>query len=146
LVDCGDLLLSNLTEASILTGIEYQVQNVSDDFVRRNLDALLDRGAKYVVLKGIVRGDGLIRNYVAGAEVELAEVSGELLPFMLHGTGDLYASALLAALMAGQSLFDGVEFASHIVRDAMRITSDQPDYEVRGVSFETILGQVTALV
>jgi pyridoxine kinase len=80
------------------------------------------------------------------AEVELAEVSGELLPFMLHGTGDLYASALLAALMAGQSLFDGVEFASHIVRDAMRITSDQPDYEVRGVSFETILGQVTALV
>lgn len=146
LVDGADLLTPNLTEASILTGIEYQGQNVSDDFVRQNIDALLSRGAKHVVLKGIVRDDGLIRNYVAGTDVELAEVSGELLPYMLHGTGDLYASALLAALMAGQSLYDGVEFASRIVRDAMRITSDQPDYEVRGVSFETILGQVTALV
>lgn len=146
LVDGADLLTPNLTEASILTGVEYRGQNVSDDFVKQNIDALLNRGAKHVVLKGIVRDDGLIRNYVAGTDVELAEVSGELLPYMLHGTGDLYASALLAAIMAGQSLYDGVEFASRIVRDAMRITSNQPDYEVRGVSFETILGQVTALV
>jgi len=146
LVDGADLLTPNLTEASILTGIEYQGQDVSDEFVKRTMDALVSLGAKNVVLKGIVHDDGLIRNYVAGTDVELAEVSGELLPYMLHGTGDLYASALLAALMAGQTLYDGVEFASHIVRDAMRVTSDQPDYEVRGVSFETILGQVTALV
>lgn len=73
-------------------------------------------------------------------------MSGELLPFMLHGTGDLYASALLAALMAGRSLLDSVEFASALVRDAMRITSSQPDFEVRGVSFESVLGEVTNLL
>lgn len=146
LVDGADLLTPNLTEAAILTGIEYQGQDVPEDFVRRNIDALLGMGAKNVVLKGIVHGDGLIRNYVAGQDVELAEVSGELLPYMLHGTGDLYASALLGALMAGQSLLDSVEFASRIVRDAMRLTSKQPDFEVRGVSFETILGEVTDLV
>lgn len=146
LVDGADILTPNLTEASILTGIEYQGQDVSMDYVRRVLDALIEQGAKNVVLKGIVHGDGIIRNFVAGADVELAEVSGELLPYMLHGTGDLYASALLAAVMAGQSLLDAVDFASKLVRDAMRVTSAQPDFEVRGVSFESILGEVTKLL
>lgn len=146
LVEGADLLTPNLTEASILTGIDYEGQDVSDKYVRHVLDSLVNMGAKHVVLKGIVHNDGLIRNYVAGADVECAEVSGELLPYMLHGTGDLYASALLAAIMAGQSLLEGVEFASTLVRDAMRVTSAQPDYEVRGVSFETVLGEVTKLL
>lgn len=146
LVEGADLLTPNLTEAAILTGIPYQGQDVDNDFVRRNIGALLGMGAKNVVLKGVVRGDGLIRNYVAGQGFELAEVSGELLPFMLHGTGDLYASGLLAAVMAGRSLLESVEFASTLVRDAMRITSKQPDFEVRGVSFESVLGEVTRLL
>jgi pyridoxine kinase len=146
LVDGADLLTPNLTEAAILTETDYQGQDVDDAFVRRTMDALLNMGAKHVVLKGITRGDGIIRNYVAGADVEMAEVNGELLPYMLHGTGDLYASALLAAIMAGRSLLDAVEFASTLVRDAMRITNKQPDYEVRGVSFESVLGEVTQLL
>ena len=146
LVDGADLLTPNLTEAAILTDTEYQGQDVDDEFVRRTMDALLNMGAKYVVLKGITHGDGLIRNFVAGADTNMAEVSGELLPYMLHGTGDLYASSLLAALMAGRSLLDSVEFASQLVRDAMSITNKQPDYEVRGVSFESVLGEVTQLL
>ena len=146
LVDGADLLTPNLTEAAILTDSEYQGQDVDDEFVRRTMDALLNMGAKYVVLKGITHGDGLIRNFVAGADTDMAEVSGELLPYMLHGTGDLYASALLAALMAGRSLLDSVAFASKLVRDAMSITDKQPDYEVRGVSFESVLGEVTQLL
>ncbi len=146
LVDGADLLTPNLTETSILTGMPYEGQDVDDAYVNRAIDALLELGAKNVVLKGITHGDGLIRNFVAGQDVPVAEVSCELLPYMLHGTGDLYASALLAAIMAGQSLLESVEFSSTLVRDAMRITSKQPDYEVRGVSFESVLREVTALV
>lgn len=146
LVDGADVLTPNLTEASIITGIPYEGQDVSDEFVKKNADALLEQGAKTVVIKGIVRGDGLIRNYLFGRDIEPAEVAGEVLPFMLHGTGDLYASALLAALMCGKSLYDSVAFASDEVVAAMRITQEQPDFEVRGVSFETTLGKVAALL
>ena len=146
LVDGADLLTPNLTEASILTGIPYEGQDVDDTYVRNLMDALVEQGAKAVVLKGITHGDGLIRNFVAGQDMEMEEVSCELLPYMLHGTGDLYASALLAAIMAGQSLLESVRFASELVRDAMRVTREQPDYEVRGVSFESVLREVTALV
>ena len=81
-----------------------------------------------------------------GNDVAFEEVSGELLPFMLHGTGDLYASSLLAAIMAGRSLHDAVVFAGSFVCDAMQITCKQPDYEIRGVSFESRLGEVAALL
>lgn len=149
LVDGADVLTPNLTEAAILTGVAYAGQNVDDAHVRRTVDALLEMGAKSVVLKGIVRpGEKVIRNYVAVAGEGGApeEVASELLPFMLHGTGDLFASGLTAAIFCGRNLRAAVEFAGTLVRDAMAITRDQPNYELRGVSFESVLGDVTALL
>ena len=149
LVDGANVLTPNLTEAAILTGMPYAGQNVDDAHVRRTVDALLEMGAKSVVLKGIVRpGEKVIRNYVAMAGEDGApeEVASELLPFMLHGTGDLFASGLTAAIFCGRNLRAAVEFAGTLVRDAMAITRDQPNYELRGVSFESVLGDVTALL
>ena len=147
LVAGADVLTPNLTEASILTGIAYEGQDVSADYVRSVTDALLEMGAKSVVLKGVVHGDeNVIRNYVAFEAGEVEEVSGELLPYMIHGTGDLFASGLTAAVFAGKTLIESVGFASTLVRDAMKITPAQPDWEMRGVSFESILGEVTALL
>lgn len=149
LVDSADVLTPNLTEAAILTGVAYAGQNVDDAHVGRTVDALLEMGAKSVVLKGIVRpGEKAIRNYVAVAGEDGApeEVASELLPFMLHGTGDLFASGLTAAIFCGRNLRAAVEFAGTLVRDAMAITRAQPNYELRGVSFESVLGDVTALL
>ena len=149
LVDGADVLTPNLTEAAILTGVAYAGQNVDDAHVGRTVDALLEMGAKSVVLKGIVRpGEKAIRNYVAmaGEDGAPVEVASELLPFMLHGTGDLFASGLTAAIFCGRNLRVAVEFAGTLVRDAMAITRDQPNYELRGVSFESVLGDVTALL
>ena len=146
LVTGADILTPNLTEVSILTGTEYQGQNVDEAFVREAADRLIDMGAKTVVIKGVERGDGLIRNYVGGAGLELTEVSGEKLPFMLHGTGDLFTSALLASVMTGHSLEDAVRFAGRFVHDCMKLSAEQPDHQLRGVSFESKLGDVTALL
>lgn len=147
LVDGADVLTPNLTEASILTGIAYAGQDVDDAYIKGMMEALLGMGAKSVVLKGIVHeGENIIRNYVSVAGGEVEEVSSELLPYMLHGTGDLFASGLTAAIYAGESLLSAVEFAGSLVRHAMEITPEQPDYQVRGVSFESVLGDVTALL
>lgn len=148
LVGDADVLTPNLTESAILTGISYQGQDVDVAFVQRNANKLLELGAKSVVIKGVVHeGEQVIRNYIATAdEPTVAEVSSELLPYMLHGTGDLFASGLTAAIYAERDLRDAVDFAGELVRDAMRITREQPDFEMRGVSFEPTLGKVTALL
>ena len=54
----------------------------------------------------------MIRNYVASASTGVAgkqELAHAKLPFMTHGTGDAFASALCGAVMAGRPLAEGRE-------------------------------------
>lgn len=149
LADGADVLMPNLTEASILTGRDYPGQDLSDAEVRDILDALLNLGAKNVVLKGIDRGDGLLRNYVASAQTGVdgkVELAHEKLPYMIHGTGDAFASALCGAVLAGRGLAESARIAGEFVRHAMESTRNQPHFEERGVSFELNLGELTGLV
>ncbi len=146
LAEGADILTPNLTEASIILGIEWPGANIDEAKVHEMIDGLREKGAKNVVLKGIERGDGLIRNYIEGDSVEFTETVNEKLPYMLHGTGDLFTSALLAAIMAGCDLAEATRFASDFVPEAMGITSYQPDFQNRGVSFEPLLGKIAALL
>ena len=149
LADGADILMPNLTEASILTGTAYAGADLDDAQVNDLLQALLDLGARNVVLKGIDRNDGRIRNFVANAQAGVdakEEIVNEKLPFMCHGTGDAFASALIGAVMAGLDLAAACRIASVFVCNAMLSTRHQPDYENRGVSFELCLGELTNLV
>ena len=148
LVDGADALMPNLTEASILTGRDYPGQDIDDAQVDEILGALLAAGAKNVVLKGIERGYGMMRNYVAAASTGVAgkqELAHAKLPFMTHGTGDAFASALCGAVMAGRPLAEAANIAGEFVRHAMESTQYQPNHEERGVSFELNLDELTAL-
>ena len=145
----ADVLMPNLTEASILTGREWTGSNLSDGDVRDVIEALLDLGAHNVVLKGVDRDDGLIRNYVASQDQgasDCTEIVHRKLPFMTHGTGDTFASALVGAVMAGRPLAEAAHIAGEFVRSAMEHTPDQPGHTERGVSFELSLGMLTGLM
>lgn len=148
----ADILTPNLTEAAIILGEPigdaWAGPDISDAEAERLVRALLDRGAKHVVLKGIQRqGESVIRNFVGGVDSPaIVEVSNDFLPYMLHGTGDVYASCVLAAIMAGRSLVDAAAFAGDFVHDAMIVSSKQPNFRDRGVSFELILGKVSDLL
>lgn len=149
LANGADVLMPNLTEAAILTGRRYPGRNLDDAAVDGLLGALLDMGVRNVVLKGVDRGDGLIRNYVASASTGVSakrELAHEKLPYMTHGTGDAFASALCGAVMAGRGLAESAYIAGEFVRHAMASTLNQPHYEERGVSFELNLAELTSLV
>ena len=150
LAEGADILTPNLTEAAIILGEPigdaWAGENIADGEARRLVDALLAKGTKAAVLKGIQRGDGLIRNFVGTRDGAFFEVNNELLPYMLHGTGDLYCSCLLAAVMAGRGLEEAVRFAGDFVHDAMLVSARQPEFEARGVSFEPLLGRVAELL
>lgn len=149
LADGADVLMPNLTEASILTKRDYPGQNIDDATVTEILDSLLALGAKSVVLKGIDRDDGTLRNYVATTQsggVGKVELSHVKLPYMIHGTGDAFASALCGAVLAGRGLAESARIAGEFVRHAMEHTHNQPNFEERGVNFELDLADLTSLV
>ena len=127
----------------------YPGQDIDEATVDELLGALLELGAKNVVLKGIDHGDGKIVNYMVSASTGVAgkiELAHEKLPYMIHGTGDAFASALCGAVMAGRGLAESAEIAGEFVRHAMVSTRNQPHFEDRGVSFELNLGELTDLV
>ena len=143
----ADILTPNLTEAAIILDREWQGTDLSDDEAKEIIDALISKGAKNVVLKGIQRkGETEIRNFVGGVDCDVFEVHNEFVPYMLHGTGDLYCSCLLAGVMAGKSLFEAAWFAGNLTHDAIEVSTKQPHFQERGVSFELLLGKVAALL
>lgn len=147
----ADILTPNLTEAAIILdepiGDDWAGTDISDEEAHRIVAALVAKGAKHVVLKGIQReGENVIRNFVGGIDCETHELSNEYLPYMLHGTGDVYASCLLATIMAGRTLEEAVRFAGDFTHDAMIVSAKQPNFQERGVSFELLLGKVSDLL
>ncbi len=143
----ADILTPNLTEAAIILDREWSGTDISDDEAKGLIDALIAKGAKNVVLKGIQReGENEIRNFVGGVDCDVFEVRNEFIPYMLHGTGDLYCSCLLAGVMAGKSLYEAAWFAGALTRDAIVVSTKQPHFKERGVSFELLLGKVAALL
>ncbi len=140
------ILTPNLTEASIITGIDYEGQSPSESYIDHMIEKLLETGAQSVVLKGIEREDGKIYNYIGGQNLDRAICCNKKLPYQLHGTGDLYASSLLAAVMAGKDLLTAVEFAGTMVYESMLATKDQPQFEMRGVQFELTMAKLTSLL
>ena len=143
----ADILTPNLTEASIILGCDWPGTDISDAQAADMVNGLLDLGAKSVVLKGIQReGEQVVRNFIGVQGGEISEASNEYLPYMLHGTGDLYCSCLMAAVMTGRELQEAAAFAGDFVHDAMLVSAKQPNFRDRGVSFEPLLGRVCDLL
>lgn len=148
----ADILTPNLTEAAIILGEpigdEWAGPDIGDAEAERLVRALLAKGAKSVILKGIQReGEGVMRNFIGVRDVpETICVTNDYLPYMLHGTGDVYASCVLAAIMSGRSLVEAAAFAGDFVHDAMIVSAKQPNFKERGVSFELLLGKAAALI
>ncbi len=143
LLPAADVLVPNLTEAAILTGSAYKGQNLSREDGKRLCAALLEKGARQVILKGMQRGRR-IYNGVAAEGRPYRETETPLFPKSFYGTGDLFASCLAAALFSGHTLEDAAAFAAELVYDAVVFSQRQEGAEQRGIAFEVFLGRVAS--
>lgn len=138
---CGsaDIILPNITEACFMTDTEYK-----EDYNKEYIDALLKKlaqlGCKKVVLKG-VSFDG---NYgVLCYDCKTGEINSyyhEKLSRSFHGTGDIFASTFVGAVMRGKDMLESVKLAADYTVECIRKTleSDKPNWY--GVDFETVMG------
>lgn len=134
----ADLITPNITEACILTGREYSSAELTEAESRRLCQDIVALGAKSVVLTGVLRGQKLY-NCAAETGGDYFEHEIDLLPFHMHGTGDLFTSVLTGGLMRGYDLRRSVQSAAEFVYDAMEISYDLEDVFDRGVGFEQIV-------
>ena len=137
LVAIADIATPNITEACILTGREYIRGELSSLQSHEICEDIIKLGTKNVVLTGVVRGDKL---YNCGIEANggYFEREIDLLPFHMHGTGDLFTSIMTAGLMRGYDLQQSVDSAAHFIYDAMVYSQNIEDVFDRGVAFEPL--------
>ncbi|MGI6169469.1 MAG: pyridoxamine kinase [Christensenellales bacterium] len=133
----ADVVTPNYTEACILANEPYQPDQVSCADISRLADKIAALGAKSVIITGIERGGALL-NCVLD-EQGYQERSVPLLPYHMHGTGDLFASVLSGGLVRGHSLYQSVDSAAAFVHFAMEKSKLYADYNRRGTCFEPYL-------
>ncbi len=132
----ADVILPNITEACLMTGLEYREQ-ADEAYTARLLSALLDLGAKSVVLTGVSYEPGTTGVLVRSGS-EQRYYQHKHIPRMFHGTGDVYASGFVGAWLKGLGLFEAAKIAADFTVDAIRYTLDDPEHWY-GVKFELAL-------
>lgn len=138
---CGkaDIIIPNLTEASFMLGIEYN-PDYNEDYIKYVLKKLTGLGCKRAALTGISLKDGEIGVYFYdGVKDTYYSYFNELLPVSYHGTGDIFASATLGALMRGMSYEDSLSLATDYTLECMRYTMKDENRRFYGVNFEEAL-------
>ena len=135
----ADFVIPNITEASFLTGLEYKTQ-----YDRAYIDSLLDGltalGCKNIILTGVSYREGHT-GIVVLENGQYSYYEHELLPTPCHGTGDIYASAFLGALMRGKTAFEAATIAANYALECIRETA-KLDNHWYGAAFEPVLGKL----
>ncbi|MBQ9980228.1 MAG: pyridoxamine kinase [Oscillospiraceae bacterium] len=140
---CGkaDIVLPNLTEATLMLGMEYTPDGYGQDYVDAILEGLAALGAKVPVLTGVNYGDG--RLGIMGIDTRSGEKFSyfhEKIDQSFHGTGDIFASAFTGALMRGESLESCCKTAADFTVECIKNTMDTPKDRWYGVRFENCMG------
>ena len=142
LCSAADVLLPNLTEAALLTGLDYRAQGYDEGYIRALCEALSALGAKTIVLTGVsYSADKLgVAVYENGA---FSYYFHERLPGGSHGTGDVYASSFVGSLARGKGIGDAARIAADYTLECIRITkSDETHWY--GVKFEKAIPKLLA--
>ena len=136
---CGkaDLVLPNMTEAAMMTGIPYVQEGYDEAYIRSLMDGMLTLGAKTVVLTGVSYTKEKIGVAVlARGEEQISYYFHDRLPRNSHGTGDVFASSFTGALVRGRAPLEAAQIAADFTVAAMRATEEAHWY---GVRFEKVL-------
>ena len=132
----ADYVVPNITEACFLTGVEYKTE-----YDRAYIDLLLEKltamGCQNVILTGVSYTPGKT-GIVVLENGEYAYYEHEKLPNSCHGTGDIYASAFVGALVRGKSAYDAAAIAANYTMECIRCTAAL-DNHWYGAAFEPVL-------
>ena len=135
----ADIVVPNLTEASFMLGIPYN-PDYDEAYIRDVLKKLTELGAPKAALTGIsLEEDKIGVYYYDSVEDKYFSYYNEKLPKSFHGTGDIYASSALGAMMRGISVEDSLAIAVDFTLECMKKTLADENSRFYGVNFEEAL-------
>ena len=136
----ADVMIPNITEAAMMTGMGY-IEQFEESYVRTLLEKL---PGKNVLLTGVgFAADRTGFALRAGESIEI--FNHEKVGKSYSGTGDIFASAFCGALACGKALRPAGEIAAKFILRCIQDTAAAPAHWY-GVKFETALGYLMELL
>ncbi|MBO4653873.1 MAG: pyridoxamine kinase [Lachnospiraceae bacterium] len=132
----ADITLPNITEACMMTGMEYR-ETYDRAYIDQLLDKLCELGANTIILTGVSYKEGrtgvVVNKNGVSTYYEHKKIAGGC-----HGTGDVYASAFVGALMQGMNEQEAARIAADYTVLCIEKTEGDPKHWY-GVKFELAL-------
>lgn len=135
----GDVIVPNITEACFMTDTEYK-EHYDEAYVKDLLAKLVKLGSKTVALTGVSLSEG--KTGVMGYDSvkdEYFSYQNDLVPAVYHGTGDIFSSVVVGALMNNISWKDSLKIAADYTAETIRVTMKDPKKPWYGVDFESTI-------
>lgn len=139
----ADYVFPNITEACLLTDTEYKTE-----YDRNFIDTLLEKlsafGCKNIILTGISYKKG--RTGVVVFENGIySYYEHEMLPTICHGTGDIYASSFVGAILNDKTAYESAKIAADYTLECIKATVDE-DNHWYGTKFEPSLYKLIKMI
>jgi len=133
----ADVIVPNLTEASYMLKKEYK-ENYTEEEIKEILIELSKLGPKQVMLTGISFKDDELGVMSYNKETDkFFTYFREKIPVKYHGTGDVFASTLVGAMVNNNSLEESLKIAVDYVWETINDTYKEKKEDAYGVNFET---------
>ena len=140
LCERADIILPNITEASIMTGLPFREQP-TEAYVNELLTALNHPCT-------ILTGAGYRQDETGAAVLNHGkrfDYRHEKSMRVCHGAGDLFASCFVGAYLRGKTIEQAVKIAADLVCCSIRNTEDDQEHWY-GVKFETVIPQLIQML
>ncbi len=131
----ADIITPNITEASLMLGTPYQKGPYNKEYIEELLRGLSALTKNTVVLSGVYFDDEKI-GAACCKDGEIFYAFSKRAGGFSHGTGDVFASTLLAAVMNGQNTQKAVQTAVDFTCECIECTHLEHPEMVYGVAFE----------
>lgn len=143
----ADVLVPNITEACLLTNTEYMSGPYTKEYIEKLIERLKSISDKKIVLTGVYFDENSLGCACYDNETGKIEYYfTEKIEGYFHGTGDVFGSVLLSALMNDKDLIESVKIAVEItVNSIKRTKADETDLRF-GVRFEDELSTMNRLL
>lgn len=131
----ADVVLPNVTEACLLTGLPYQEQT-DGHLLRMMLEKLCGRKTETVVITGVTPTQSQIGFVGIQKEEGMFSYQTDRNAKALHGTGDMFSAVFAGAYLLGRDPVEAGELAAKFVE---RVLEHTPETTPFGGEFETQL-------
>lgn len=133
----ADIIVPNLTEAAFLLDEDFIGESYSQEYIETLLKKLSTLGAKQVVLTGVSFDKTKLG--AAALDSNTGKISyafNDKIDGYFHGTGDVFSSSLLSALLNDFPLDDAIQIAVNYTLKCIRLTEKIGQEKRYGVCFE----------